>query len=142
MKRKRILSAGVLCFVVTITLMAFIFPLSASAAGPNVLTNADMEFGTTNWVVNGAGTLSSDTTQHHGGTHSVKISGRTAAWNGPAQNVAVSNFPTSGQNWIVSVWVRSETGTPIAKATVRLTTSTTTYINLVSATVNQQVGRS
>ncbi len=136
MKRKRILSAGVLCFVVTITLMAFIFPLSASAAGPNVLTNADMESGTTNWVVNGAGTLSSDTTQHHGGTHSVKISGRTAAWNGPAQNVAVSNFPTSGQNWIVSVWVRSETGTPIAKATVRLTTSTTTYINLVSATVN------
>lgn len=120
MKRKRILATSVLCFVIAITLMTFIFPLSASAAGPNVLTNADMEAGTTNWVVNGSGTLSSDTTQHHGGTHSVKIAGRTAAWNGPGQNVAVSNFPASGQNWTVSVWVRSETGTPTAKATVRL----------------------
>ncbi len=58
MKRKSILA-------IVITLMTFIFPLSASAAGPNVLTNADMESGTTNWVVKGRGTISSDTTQHH-----------------------------------------------------------------------------
>jgi len=109
-------------------------PTPSSSA--NFLTNADMESGTTNWVVNGAGTLSSDTTQHHGGTKSVKISGRTAAWNGPGQNVAVSNFPTSGQNVTVSVWVRSQTGTPTAKATVRLTASTTTYVNLASAAIN------
>src|SRR6185369_12020141 len=103
---------------------------------PNFLTNADMESGTTNWVVNGAGTLSSDTTQFHGGTHSVKITGRTASWNGPGQNVAVSNFPTSGQNTTVSVWVRSQTGTPTAKATLRLTASTTTYVQLASAAIN------
>jgi lysophospholipase L1-like esterase len=102
----------------------------------NFLTNADMESGTTNWVVNGAGTLSSDTSQFHGGTHSVKITGRTASWNGIGQNVAVSNFPTSGQNVTVSVWVRSETGTPTAKATLRLTASTTTYVTIASAVVN------
>lgn len=137
MKRKSILSIVVLCFVVAIALMAFIFPRSASAAGPNVLTNADMESGTTNWVVNGTGTLSSDTSQFHGGSRSVKITGRTSAWNGIGQNVAVSNFPTSGQNWTVSVWVRAQTGTPTAKATVRLTAgSTTTYINLASAVIN------
>jgi hypothetical protein len=116
-------------------LVMFVFPLSASAAGANVLTNADMESGTTNWVVNGAGTLSSDTTQFHGGTHSVKTTGRTAEWNGIGQNVAVSNF-TSGQNWTVSVWVRSETGTPTAKATLRLTASTTTYVSLATAAIN------
>jgi hypothetical protein len=105
--------------------------------GTNFLTNADMESGTTNWVVNGAGTLSSDTTQFHGGARSVKITGRTATWNGIGQNVAVSNFPTSGQNVTVSVWVRSQTGTPTAKATVRLTAgSTTTYVILASAAIN------
>jgi lysophospholipase L1-like esterase len=102
----------------------------------NFLTNADMESGTTNWVVNGAGTLSSDTSQFHGGTHSVKITGRTANWNGIGQNVAVSNFPTSGQNVTVSVWVRSQTGTPTGIATLRLTASTTTYVQLASAAIN------
>ena len=106
------------------------------APSSNFLTNADMESGTTNWVVNGVGTLSSDTTQFHGGAHSVKITGRTSAWNGIGQNVAVSNFPTSGQNVTVSVWVRSQTGTPTAIATLRLTASTTTYVQLASAAVN------
>ena len=111
-------------------------PVPTSVPGANFLSNANMESGTTNWVVNGAGTLSSDTSQFHGGTHSVKITGRTASWNGPSQNVAVSNFPTSGQNYTVSVWVRSETGTPTAIATVRLTAGTTTYVQLASAAIN------
>jgi hypothetical protein len=136
MGRKSVLRMGTLCIAFALALMAFGFPLPAGAAGPNILTNADMESGTTNWVVNGVGTLSSDTTQFHGGTHSVKITGRTSAWNGIGQNVAVSNFPTSGQNWTVSVWVRSQTGTPTAVATVRLTASTTTYVNLASAAIN------
>ena len=109
---------------------------TAPSSGANVLTNADMEGGTTGWVVNGAGTLSSDTTQFHGGARSVKTTGRTANWNGIGQNVAVSNFPTSGQNWTVSVWVRSQTGTPTGKATIRLTASTTTYVSMASAAIN------
>ncbi|MGC1378927.1 MAG: non-reducing end alpha-L-arabinofuranosidase family hydrolase [Anaerolineales bacterium] len=136
MKLKRIFQTGILCLAIVVALMALGLPLLAKAAGANVLTNADMESGTTNWVVNGVGTLSSDTTQFHGGSHSVKITGRTSAWNGIGQNVAVSNFPTSGQNWTVSVWVRSQTGTPTGVATVRLTASTTTYVNLASAAIN------
>jgi endo-1,4-beta-D-glucanase Y len=103
--------------------------------GTNFLTNANMESGTTNWIVNGAGTLSSDTTQFHGGAKSVKHTGRTASWNGPAQNVATSNF-TNGGNRTVSVWVRSQTGTPTAKATLKLTAGTTTYVTLASAAIN------
>ena len=108
-------------------------PLPSSG---NLLTNADMENSTTNWVVNGAGTLSSDTSQFHGGSRSIKTTGRTAAWNGIGQNVAVSNFPASGQNYTVSVWVRSQTGTPTAKATLRLTAGTTTYVTIASAAIN------
>ena len=111
-------------------------PGPTTPPGTNLLANANMEGGTTNWVVNGAGTLSSDTSQFHGGSRSVKTTGRTASWNGIGQNVAVSNFPTSGQNYSVSVWVRSQTGTPTAKATIRLTASTTTYINMASAAIN------
>ena len=111
-------------------------PISTSIPGSNFLTNADMESGTTNWVVNGAGTLSSDTSQFHGGTHSVKTTGRTAEWNGIGQNVAVSNFPTSGQNYTVSAWVRSQTGTPTAKLTLRLTAGTTTYVSLATTAIN------
>ena len=136
MRRKSVLEMGTLCSIVALVLMTLGFPLPAVGAGPNVLTNADMESGTTNWVVNGAGTLSSDTTQFHGGARSVKITGRTSAWNGIGQNVAVSNFPTSGQSYTVSVWVRSQTGTPTAKATLRLTASSTTYVNLATAPIN------
>jgi lysophospholipase L1-like esterase len=102
----------------------------------NILTNADMENSTTNWVVNGAGTLSSDTTQFHGGVRSVKTTGRTASWNGIGQNVAVSNFPTSGQSYTASIWVRSQTGTPSAKVTLRLTAGTTTYVTLATTAIN------
>jgi endo-1,4-beta-xylanase len=110
-------------------------PTNTPVSATNFLTNANMESGTTNWVVNGAGTLSSDTSVFHGGARSVKITGRTAAWNGIGQNVATSNF-VNGQNRTVSVWVRSQTGTPTGRATLRLTASSTTYVTLASATIN------
>src|SRR6185436_3369078 len=78
-------------------------PTNTPVPSSNFLTNADMEGGTTNWVVNGAGTLASDTSVFHGGARSIKITGRTAAWNGIGQNVAPSNF-SNGQNYSVSVW--------------------------------------
>jgi hypothetical protein len=139
MNTKKIFTVGSLGLTVVLALVLLAtLPAQAAPAAQsgNLLTNANMESGTTNWVVNGAGTLSSDTTQFHSSTRSVKITGRTAAWNGIGQNVAVSNFPTSGRNYTVSVWVRSQTGTPTAKATLRLTASTTTYINVASAAIN------
>ena len=38
---KKILRTAISCFVVVIALMVLSFPRSASAAGPNVLTNTD-----------------------------------------------------------------------------------------------------
>ena len=94
-----------------------------------------MENGTTGWAAFGGGTLSADTTVFHGGVRSLKITGRTAAWNGISQDVAVSNF-TNGQNYTVQVWVRTQTGSPTARATLRLTAGATSYITLASAPVN------
>ena len=70
----------------------------------------------------------------HGGLRSLKISGRTAAWNGPSQ--ALTGL-VNGQTYTVRVWVRSQTGTPVAKATIKLTVGpTSTYLILAQAAVN------
>jgi hypothetical protein len=111
-------------------------PTSTPSSSGNVLANPNMESGTASWVVNGAGTLSSDTAQFHGGARSLKITGRTASWNGIGQNLSSAAFPSSGRSYTVSVWVRAESGAPTAVATLRLTASTTTYINMASVGIN------
>ena len=89
MNRKRIIRAGSLGLAVVLTLASLVAvsTYGAEAASGNLLTNADMESGTTGWSVFGAGALASNTSVVHGGTHSLLDTGRTASWNGPAQNV-------------------------------------------------------
>lgn len=77
--------------------------------GANLLSNGDMENGTANWAAFGSGTLSIDTNAPHGGTQALAISGRTAAWNGPSQNVL--GKLTNGKTYEGSVWVRLAPGT-------------------------------
>jgi hypothetical protein len=81
----------------------------------------------------GSGSLSASTAVSHGGTRSLLLTGRTAAWNGPGQ--VVTSKLTSGHSYATSVWVRSQTGTPSAKATLALTANgTTSFVALTSAT--------
>ncbi|GAB1818829.1 family 43 glycosylhydrolase [Herbidospora sp. RD11066] len=103
--------------------------------GGELLTNGTMENGTTGWTSSG-GTLSSATNVAHGGSRSLLTSGRTASWQGPHQNV--TSVLTSGRSYTTSVWVRSQSGTPSAKATLTLTANgTTNYVQLTPAqTVN------
>jgi arabinoxylan arabinofuranohydrolase len=109
---------------------------AGGTAGGNLLTNADMESGTTGWTAFGAGTVSSNTGVAHGGTRSLSISGRTASWNGPSQDV--TSKLTNGKSYATSVWVRSQTGTPSAKVTLALTANgSTSFLQLAPAvTVN------
>ncbi len=104
-------------------------------SGGNLLTNGTMEDGTTGWTSSG-GTLSSATDVAHGGSRSLLNSGRTSAWQGPHQNVTSSL--TNGKSYTTSVWVRSQSGTPSAKATLTFTADgTTNYVQLTPAqTVN------
>ena len=107
----------------------------AAAASTNLLTNGDMENGTTGWSVFGAGTLTSSTSPFHGGSRSLSRTGRTAAWNGPAQTVTSSL--TNNTSYSASVWVRSHSGSPTGRITLAVTAGgTTSYINLAQGAVN------
>ncbi|WP_433605528.1 family 43 glycosylhydrolase [Dactylosporangium sp. CA-139114] len=103
--------------------------------GGNLLANGTMESGTSGWSVFGAGTLAAASVAH-GGSQSLQITGRTAAWNGPAQDV--TSKLTNGKSYTTSAWVRAQSGTPSAKVTLALTANgTTSYVQLTpAATVN------
>jgi len=104
--------------------------------GSNVLTNGDTEAGTTGWSVFGSGTVASNTSVAHGGTRSVVLTGRTAAWNGISQTV--TSRLTNGKSYTTTVWVRTQSGTPSAKVTLALTVNgSTSFVALApGATVN------
>jgi arabinoxylan arabinofuranohydrolase len=107
-----------------------------SAPTGNLLTNPGMEDGTTGWLVNGSGTLAASTGVVRSGSRSLAVNGRTGAWNGPGQDV--TSRMTNGKSYTTSVWVRTPSGTPAAKATLALTANgTTSYLQLTpAATVN------
>ncbi|GAB3834984.1 carbohydrate binding domain-containing protein [Dactylosporangium cerinum] len=91
-----------------------------------------MENGTTGWTVFGSGTLAPSTTAH-AGAGSLQLTGRTAAWNGPGQDM--TSKLTNGRNYTVSAWVRAQSGTPSAKAMLAVTANgTTSYVQLAPAT--------
>jgi hypothetical protein len=103
----------------------------SSGSGDDLLANGTMENGTAGWTTSG-GTLSSATDVAHAGSRSLLNSGRTAAWQGPHQNVTA--HLSNGKSYTTSVWVRSQSGTPSAKATLTLTANgTTSYIQLTPA---------
>ncbi|MBG0569040.1 family 43 glycosylhydrolase [Actinoplanes aureus] len=106
----------------------------AGTAGTNLLTNGTAENGTTGWRVFGTGTLSSDTGVVHGGTRSLALSGRTAAWNGAGQDV--TSQLVNGRTYTTSVWVRTQSGSATtAKATLALTAGgSTSYVSMTPAT--------
>ncbi|MFD6138983.1 non-reducing end alpha-L-arabinofuranosidase family hydrolase [Promicromonospora sp. NPDC060271] len=107
----------------------------AAAASANLLTNGDLENGTTGWSAFGAGTVASTTSPVHGGARALLRTGRTAAWNGAAQTV--TSALTNNTSYTASVWVRSQSGTPTGRITLALTAGgTTSYVNLAQGNVN------
>ncbi|MFI6423946.1 non-reducing end alpha-L-arabinofuranosidase family hydrolase [Promicromonospora sp. NPDC050880] len=107
----------------------------AAAAGTNLLTNGDLENGTTGWSVFGAGSLASSTSPVHGGSRALAHTGRTAAWNGPAQTV--TSALTNNATYTASVWVRAHSGTPTGRVTLAVTAGgTTSYVNLAQGALS------
>ncbi|MFI5894487.1 family 43 glycosylhydrolase [Actinoplanes sp. NPDC051513] len=109
---------------------------SGSAATTDAISNGNTENGATGWRLFGAGTLTSNTSVAHGGTRSLAITGRTASWNGIAQDV--TSRLTNGKTYTASAWVRTQSGTPAARATLAITAGgSTSYVSLTpSTTVN------
>jgi lysophospholipase L1-like esterase len=103
--------------------------------GSNLLTNGNIESGTSGWSVFGGGTLAVNTSVVHGGTNSLLRTGRTASWNGPSQDL--TSKLTNGRRYTTSVWMRTQSGTPTGKVTLALSVNgTTNYLALAQGAVN------
>jgi lysophospholipase L1-like esterase len=103
--------------------------------GTNLLANGNIESGTSGWTVFGGGTQAVNTGVVHGGTNSLLRTGRTASWNGPAQDV--TSGLTNGRSYTTSVWVRTQSGTPTGRVTLAVTANgTTNYLTLAQGAVN------
>jgi len=101
----------------------------------DLLTNGNAESGTTGWSVLGSGTIATSTSVVHGGSSSLLRAGRTAAWNGPSQDL--TSKLTNGKSYTSSVWMRTQSGTPTGKVTLAVTANgTTTYLTLAQGAVN------
>jgi hypothetical protein len=106
-----------------------------AGAGGNLLTNGNIEGGTSGWSAFGAGTIATSTSVVHSGAASLLRSGRTASWNGPSQDVTAKL--TNGKSYTASVWMRSQSGSPTGKVTLALTANgSTSYLTLAQGAVN------
>ena len=101
----------------------------------NLLTNGNIESGTSGWSVFGSGTLAASTSVVHSGADSLLITGRTASWNGPSQ--ILTSQLTNGKSYTTNVWMRTQTGAPTGKVTLMLTANgTTNFLTLAQGAVN------
>jgi len=100
----------------------------------NLLTNGNIESGTSGWSVLGGGTIAVNTSVVHGGTNSLLRSGRTASWNGPSQDL--TSRLTNGRSYTTNVWMRTQSGTLTGKLTLALTVNgSTSYLALAQGTI-------
>lgn len=112
---------------------------TTTPGGGELLTNGNIESGTTGWSVFGSGALSANTSVVHGGARSLLITGRTAAWNGPRQTV--TSLLTSGRSYATNIWVRTQSGTATCKVTLQLTANgSTSYVTMTPATAVNSSG--
>ncbi|WP_036936917.1 carbohydrate binding domain-containing protein, partial [Pseudobacteroides cellulosolvens] len=89
-----------LCLFMTLLIIfTSIYPFNITTifaetvAGTDIVNNGDMEgVGTDNipywWFSRGSGTIASVLDEMHGGSKSLKVTGRTQNWEGPAQNLS------------------------------------------------------
>jgi non-reducing end alpha-L-arabinofuranosidase len=104
-------------------------------SGSNLLTNGNIESGTSGWSVFGGGTIAANTSVVHSGAAALLRTGRTASWNGPSQDL--TSQLTNGKNYTTNVWMRTQSGTPTGKVTLAVTANgTTNFITLAQGAVN------
>jgi lysophospholipase L1-like esterase len=101
----------------------------------NILTNGNIESGTSGWSAFGSGTISANTSVVHGGADSLLTTGRTASWNGPSQDL--TSKVTNGKSYTTNVWMRTQSGSPTGKVTLAVTANgTTNYLTLAQGAVS------
>ncbi|MCO8270287.1 endo-1,4-beta-xylanase [Actinoplanes sp. TRM 88003] len=110
---------------------------AASAADeptPITVLTSDFEDGTTQgWAGRASETVAVSTTVAHGGSTSLSVTGRTAAWQGPSLDV-LGTFE-KGTAYTISAWVRLASGSDNARLSVeRRTDGVAAYDQVVGNT--------
>jgi endo-1,4-beta-xylanase len=139
MPRKRLTSA--LLAVVGLALAAAVPVVISAVTQPahadSAVTDAtsDFEDGTVQgWGPRNTEVLANSTTVAHGGTHSLSITGRTAAWNGPS--LSLLGTMVEGTQYTLSVWVQlaaGETSTAMRLSMERQLSGVASYDTIVNS---------
>ena len=118
--------------------MAFVCMLLFTACGvvahaQTTIVEDDFEDGTVqNWIPRGTAILTNTTEEAHGGSHSLKTTGRTANFHGPSLNI--TPLVQAGTSYQITAWVRLVAGqSPDTLAiTVQRTVGTTNNFDRVA----------
>lgn len=110
--------------------------LPSALLAQNLAQNPGFESGTGGWFGWGPVSLASSTAQSHGGSSSVLVQNRTAAWNGVAQSVQGVLQPAN--TYRISAWVRLVSGgsQPVQLTVQKTDGSGTTYAAVANGTAN------
>jgi endo-1,4-beta-xylanase len=81
--------------------------LAADSQDVNIVNNGDMENGTNWWYNNGSSKLTSVSDEKSSGSYSIKVTERTASWQGIAQNLnnSQAEIPVAGTKYNAAAWV-------------------------------------
>jgi GH35 family endo-1,4-beta-xylanase len=102
-----------------------------------LLGNSNAELGKANWYGFSPSTATPDTSTVHAGSVSMRSTGRTAEWQGPAEGVPVA----TGQSYTSGAWVRLGSGNPTtAQIKIKLTYSDGTSESVPLATGKVSTG--
>jgi endo-1,4-beta-xylanase len=120
--------------VIAAPLTAVVAAHAADDPAPVTVLTSDFEDDTVQgWTGRSAESLAVSATVAHGGTHSLAVTGRTAAWNGPS--LSVLGTVEKGTAYTISAWVRLAEGSDNARLSVeRRTDGTATYETVVGDT--------
>jgi endo-1,4-beta-xylanase len=91
-----------------VALAVFVSALAAAPAGAQVISNGFEDGTTQGWGPRGSVAVTASTDVAHSGSYSLKTTGRTATWNGPALDLRTRLARNSTYN--VSAWVRLVSG--------------------------------
>jgi lysophospholipase L1-like esterase len=109
--------------------------IGSPTTSSNLLTNGNIESGTSGWSAFGGGAVAVNTSVVHGGANSLLRTGRTASWNGPSEDL--TSRLTNGRSYTASVWMRTQSGTPTGKVSLAVTANgTTNYVAFAQGAVN------
>ncbi|HEY9061796.1 MAG TPA: endo-1,4-beta-xylanase [Pseudobacteroides sp.] len=95
---------------------------SPSVPGKDIVNNGDMESSSNWWYNRGSASIEASPDEKHGGTSSLKVTGRTSSWQGPGQNLVGNEKgdPVADKSYKGAAWVMYNSETAPETVTFKL----------------------